>query len=257
VTLSRTARLTTDTLAPANLVIAILLIIGWHSTSSFTGLGWGVLAALFCGGIPFAVIMLGVKRGSWTDKHSLSGGVIADLVRAFAAQVRDQLGEIGARRTGGQAGRRCDAVGRWLVDGTCEGSGRRIGRRRRVLLATLLAGPRAGSNPTAPTGGHVADVRIETVAVDATGSRQISSRTRTSSALGDRAAELEEAIVQASVIAQQSLSRVQRRDGWQVASMEVAFGLTLAAEAGVILSKASAEASFEVTLTVERVPESP
>ncbi|MFE7271827.1 phosphatase PAP2 family protein [Streptomyces sp. NPDC057623] len=66
---SRTARLITDTLAPANLVIAILLIIGWHSTSSITGLGWGVLAALFCGGIPFAVIMLGVKRGHWTDKH--------------------------------------------------------------------------------------------------------------------------------------------------------------------------------------------
>lgn len=39
--------------------------------------------------------------------------------------------------------------------------------------------------------------------------------------------------------------------------MEVTFGLTLAAEAGVILSKASAEASFEVTLSVERVPESP
>ncbi|WP_259407531.1 CU044_2847 family protein [Streptomyces akebiae] len=108
-----------------------------------------------------------------------------------------------------------------------------------------------------PTGGHVADVRIETVAVDATGSRQISSRTRSSSALGDRAAELEEAIVQASDIAQRSLSQVQRRDGWRVASMEVTFGLTLAAEAGVILSKASAEASFEVTLSVERVPESP
>ncbi|MER5218111.1 phosphatase PAP2 family protein [Streptomyces sp. NPDC002838] len=65
----RTARLITDTLAPANLVIAILLIIGWHSTSSVTGIGWGLLAALFCGGIPFAVIMLGVKRGHWTDKH--------------------------------------------------------------------------------------------------------------------------------------------------------------------------------------------
>lgn len=101
------------------------------------------------------------------------------------------------------------------------------------------------------------DVRVETVAVDAAGGRQISSRTRSSSALGERAAELEEAIVQASAIAQQSLSQVPRRDGWQVASMEVTFGLTLAAEAGVILSKASAEASFEVTLTVERVPESP
>jgi hypothetical protein len=65
----RTARLVTDTLAPANLVMAILLIIGWHSTSSMTGLGWGVLAALFCGGIPFAVILAGVRAGWWTDKH--------------------------------------------------------------------------------------------------------------------------------------------------------------------------------------------
>ncbi|MEV0743450.1 CU044_2847 family protein [Streptomyces sp. NPDC050549] len=103
----------------------------------------------------------------------------------------------------------------------------------------------------------MADVRVETVAVDAAGSRQISSRTRSSSALSDRAEELEQAIVQASDIAQQSLTRVGRRDGWQVSSMAVTFGLTLAAEAGVILSKASAEASFEVTLTVERVPESP
>ncbi|WP_327351610.1 CU044_2847 family protein [Streptomyces sp. NBC_01304] len=103
----------------------------------------------------------------------------------------------------------------------------------------------------------MAEVRVETVVLDAAGSRQISSRTRTSASLGERAAELEEAIVQASAVAQQSLARVPRRDGWQVSSMDVTFGLTLAAEAGVILSKASAEASFEVTLTVERVPESP
>jgi hypothetical protein len=101
----------------------------------------------------------------------------------------------------------------------------------------------------------MADVRVETVALDSTGSRQISSRSRSSSALGERAAELEEAIVQASAIAQQSLSQVPHRNGWQVSNMAVTFGLTLAAEAGVILSKASAEASFEVTLTVERAPE--
>ncbi|MDQ0946134.1 hypothetical protein QFZ24_000057 [Streptomyces phaeochromogenes] len=58
--------------------------------------------------------------------------------------------------------------------------------------------------------------------------------------------------MQASTIAQQSLAQIPERDGWRVASMDVTFGLTLAAEAGVILSKASAEASFEVTLTVER-----
>ncbi|MCG3039001.1 phosphatase PAP2 family protein [Streptomyces sp. S1A] len=65
----RTARLITDALAPANLVVTILLVIGWHSTRDLTGLAWGLLAALFCGGIPFAIIMLGVRRGSWTDKH--------------------------------------------------------------------------------------------------------------------------------------------------------------------------------------------
>ncbi|MFD9071103.1 CU044_2847 family protein [Streptomyces lasiicapitis] len=95
-------------------------------------------------------------------------------------------------------------------------------------------------------------VRVETVALDAGGSRQIATRTRTTSPLDGRAAELEEAIVQASAIAQESLAQVPARHGWQISSMEVTFGLTLAAEAGVILSKASAEASFEVTLTVER-----
>ncbi|MGW0570461.1 CU044_2847 family protein [Streptomyces tauricus] len=98
------------------------------------------------------------------------------------------------------------------------------------------------------------DVRVETVALDAARNRQIASRTRPTSSLGERATEIEEAIVQASAIAQQSLDQVPQRAGWQVTSLDVTFGITLAAEAGVILSKASAEASFEVTLTVERTP---
>ncbi|MFJ2766846.1 CU044_2847 family protein [Streptomyces sp. NPDC087300] len=100
-------------------------------------------------------------------------------------------------------------------------------------------------------------VRVETVALDAGGNRQIAARTRTTSPLADRSAEVEEAIVQAAGIAQQALTQAPARDGWQVSSMEVTFGLTLAAEAGVILSKASAEASFEVTLTVERTSGTP
>ncbi|MFF1320648.1 CU044_2847 family protein [Streptomyces chartreusis] len=103
----------------------------------------------------------------------------------------------------------------------------------------------------------MAEVRVETVALDFGGTRQIGSRTRSSAALADRAGELEEAIVQASGIAQEALAHVPRRDGWQVSSMAVTFGLTLAAEAEVILSKTSAEASFEVTLTVERAPKAP
>ncbi|CAM5296204.1 CU044_2847 family protein [Streptomyces abikoensis] len=95
-------------------------------------------------------------------------------------------------------------------------------------------------------------VRVETVELDAQGSRQISSRVRRTSSLEERSEELQQAIASASAIAQGSLDRLQERDGWRVGSLQVTFGVTLAAEAGVILSKASAEASFEVTLTVER-----
>ncbi|MFC5148637.1 CU044_2847 family protein [Streptomyces aureoversilis] len=95
-------------------------------------------------------------------------------------------------------------------------------------------------------------VRVETVELDAQGSRQISSRTRRTASLEERSEELEQAITSASSIAQDALARIPERDGWRVGSLQVTFGVTLTAEAGVILSKASAEASFEVTLTVER-----
>ncbi|MFJ2006839.1 CU044_2847 family protein [Streptomyces chartreusis] len=95
-------------------------------------------------------------------------------------------------------------------------------------------------------------VRIETVETDGHGSRQISNRARRSAPLAERADEVREAIQQATVLAQDSLAQVPDRHGWAVSSVQVTFGLTLAAEAGVILSKASAEASLEVTLTVER-----
>ncbi|MEV7517372.1 hypothetical protein AB0O03_20475 [Streptomyces diastaticus] len=65
----RSARLITEVLAPANLVITILVIIGWHSTTSLSGAGWGLLAGLFCGGLPIAFIIAGARRGHWTDKH--------------------------------------------------------------------------------------------------------------------------------------------------------------------------------------------
>ncbi|MGW9425555.1 hypothetical protein ACWGSU_30095 [Streptomyces koyangensis] len=65
----RSARLITEVLAPANLVIAILVAIGWHSTASLSGIGWGLLAGLFCGGLPIAFIIAGARRGHWTDKH--------------------------------------------------------------------------------------------------------------------------------------------------------------------------------------------
>jgi hypothetical protein len=96
------------------------------------------------------------------------------------------------------------------------------------------------------------NIRVETVELDASGSRQIRARGRTTALLRDRADDIQAAVQEASAIVQESVSKVQDKDGWRMKSVEAKFGLVLTAEAGVVLSRASAEASFEVTLTIER-----
>ena len=97
-----------------------------------------------------------------------------------------------------------------------------------------------------------AAVRVETVELDSSGSRQIKPRIHTTALLRDRAGDIESAVQEASAIIQDSVTKVQDKQGWRTKSVEVKFGLVLSAEAGVVLSRASAEASFEVTLTIER-----
>lgn len=66
---TRAARAVTEGLAPAVLVAVSLLVVGAASTTVLAGLGWGLLAAAFCAGIPMAVILAGVRRGRWSDHH--------------------------------------------------------------------------------------------------------------------------------------------------------------------------------------------
>jgi membrane-associated phospholipid phosphatase len=63
------ARAVTEVLAPANLAVAQLLLVGWHGTPGPAGLGWGLLAATFCGLVPYGVVIAGVRRRRWTDRH--------------------------------------------------------------------------------------------------------------------------------------------------------------------------------------------
>ncbi|WKD32761.1 hypothetical protein [Streptomyces xanthophaeus] len=65
----KAARILSDVLAPAPVVVALLLLVGWRSTMSWAGLGWGLFAALFCGLAPIGIIALGVRRGVLTDQH--------------------------------------------------------------------------------------------------------------------------------------------------------------------------------------------
>ena len=63
------ARAVTELLAPANLAAAQLLAVGWHSTPGPVGLGWGLLAATFRGLLPYGIVLAGVRRGRWADRH--------------------------------------------------------------------------------------------------------------------------------------------------------------------------------------------
>ena len=97
-----------------------------------------------------------------------------------------------------------------------------------------------------------AGVRVELIRLDDRGNRQINEKSRLTGQLAARGADIQEAIREASAIAQESLQNLPERSGWGVSGLEVTFGLTLAVETGVIISKASGEASFEVTLSIER-----
>lgn len=95
-------------------------------------------------------------------------------------------------------------------------------------------------------------VRVETVELDRSGSRQIGPKSRSTSPLTERRKEIEAAIQEASSLVQQAAAKAEETAGWSITTLEATFGLTLTAEAGIIVSKASAEASFEVKITVHR-----
>lgn len=66
----RAARLLSEIFAPAVLVAALMLIIGWHAGDT-PGVSrwWGLPGALFAAGIPLAYILRGVRQGRLTSHH--------------------------------------------------------------------------------------------------------------------------------------------------------------------------------------------
>jgi hypothetical protein len=82
--------------------------------------------------------------------------------------------------------------------------------------------------------------------------REIGWGTNLAESLGDRADDVRQAITTGSGVIADSLSELRTIQGWRLGEVSASFGVTLAAEAGAILSKASAEATFEVTVTYQR-----
>ncbi|AGL20929.1 hypothetical protein [Actinoplanes sp. N902-109] len=66
----RLARLISEALAPAVLVGALLLVVGWHAGESTGGSRWwGLPGAVFAVGLPMAYVLRGVRQGRLTNHH--------------------------------------------------------------------------------------------------------------------------------------------------------------------------------------------
>jgi Trypsin-co-occurring domain 1 len=72
--------------------------------------------------------------------------------------------------------------------------------------------------------------------------------------LENRLGDVRNAIASGASAVAASLASLPGAEGWRLGEVEASFSVTLTAEAGVILSKASAGAAFEVKVLFKRDP---
>jgi hypothetical protein len=65
----RMARLVTEVMSPVVLIVAVILIVAVHSAGFVRGLALGLIAVFFAGGLPYGLVLIGVRRGRLTDHH--------------------------------------------------------------------------------------------------------------------------------------------------------------------------------------------
>ena len=64
------ARVLTEALAPIVLIIGLLFAVSIHASPTIgRGLLYGAITAFFAGGLPYAIMMLGIRRGHLGDRH--------------------------------------------------------------------------------------------------------------------------------------------------------------------------------------------
>ncbi|UQU65664.1 phosphoesterase PA-phosphatase [Couchioplanes caeruleus] len=112
-TADRAARIASEVFAPAVLVAALMLVVGWHAGDA-PGVSrwWGLPGALFAAGIPLAYVLRGVRQGRLTSHHiperehrlvpllfgiaSVAAGLVALIVLGAPRDVVALLGAGGA-----------------------------------------------------------------------------------------------------------------------------------------------------------------
>lgn len=99
------------------------------------------------------------------------------------------------------------------------------------------------------------DARRDSVVVQAVhvaSGREISWSDTLVQRLEDRVDDIREAIVAGAQAVAADAERMTLTNGWQVDEISATFGVTLTADARVLVSRAGAEATFEVTVTLRR-----
>ena len=65
----RLARLVTEAMSPVVLIVFVTLIVAVNSAGIVRGLALGLVAIFFAGGLPYGLVLIGVRRGQLTDHH--------------------------------------------------------------------------------------------------------------------------------------------------------------------------------------------
>jgi membrane-associated phospholipid phosphatase len=63
------ARLVTEVMSPVVLIVVVTLIVAVHSAGAVRGMALGLVAFFFAGGLPYGLVLIGVRRGLLTDHH--------------------------------------------------------------------------------------------------------------------------------------------------------------------------------------------
>jgi membrane-associated phospholipid phosphatase len=63
------ARLVTEAMSPVVLIVFVTLIVAVRSAGIVRGLALGLVAIFFAGGLPYGLVLIGVRRGQLTDHH--------------------------------------------------------------------------------------------------------------------------------------------------------------------------------------------
>ncbi|GAA1543807.1 hypothetical protein GCM10009827_074440 [Dactylosporangium maewongense] len=88
--------------------------------------------------------------------------------------------------------------------------------------------------------------------VEVGGGREISWGDNAVERLRDRLGDVQSAVV--AGVRAVAANVTPDLSGWEVAELQAKFGVTLTAEAGVVVSRATTGATFEVTVTLRRKP---